>query len=207
MAKGASDLILRDRLQFTLDANGDQTTVYGRFDLSEFVSTLDRKGLAIKEIQFMVRDDATSTNTGNWLETGRLTANASKDLAQFSNFKIYATTRAYENARDVGIASPDVLCVETWQSVQGPNINGEVLGAQIVVSGSAYSYVLHNKYGTPDLHPDGFPVVTDLLIGVATDKWLSAADTTLELDVMLIASPITINQKQLTEMLVQGQDQ
>ena len=72
MAKGASDLILRDRLQFTLDANGDQTTVYGRFDLSEFVSTLDRKGLAIKEIQFMIRDDATSTNTGNWLETGRL---------------------------------------------------------------------------------------------------------------------------------------
>ena len=155
----------------------------------------------------MLRNDSISTNTGNWLETGRLTANASKDLAQFSNFKIYATTRAYENARDVGIASPDVLCVETWQSVQGPNINGEVLGAQIVVSGSSYSYIEHNKYGTPDLHPDGFPVVTDLLIGVATDKWLSAADTTLELDVMLIASPITINQKQLTEMLVQGQDQ
>jgi hypothetical protein len=29
----------------------------------------------------------------------------------------------------------------------------------------------------------------------------------MELDVMLIASPITITQKQLTEMLVQGQDQ
>ncbi|GAG98255.1 unnamed protein product, partial [marine sediment metagenome] len=52
-----------------------------------------------------------------------------------------------------------------------------------------------------------FPVVTDLLIGVATDTWQAELSQTLELDVMLIASPITINQKQLTEMLVQGQDQ
>lgn len=206
MAKGTSDLILRDRLQFTLDANGDQTTVYGRFDLSEFVSTLDRKGLSIKEIQFMLRDD-TRGNTGNFLEIGRLLANASQSNAQISDFKIYATTRAYENAADVGIASPDVLCVETWQAVQGPNITVDIGGAPTVGSGSAYAYMEHSKYGTPDLHPDGFPVVTDLLIGVASDSWTSNSSKTLELDVMLIASPVTINQKQLTEMLVQGQDQ
>ena len=206
MAKGTSDLILRDRLQFTLDATGDQTTVYGRFDLSEFVSTLDRKGLSIKEIQFMLRDDSRG-NTGNFLEIGNLLANASQSNAQISDFKIYATTRAYENAADVGIASPDVLCVETWQAVQGPNITVEIGGVPTVGSGSSYAYVEHTKYGTPDLHPDGFPVVTDLLIGVASDSWTSNATKTLELDVMLIASPVTINQKQLTEMLVQGQDQ
>jgi hypothetical protein len=134
-------------------------------------------------------------------------ANASQSNAQISDFKIYATTRAYENAADVGIASPDVLCVETWQAVQGPNITVEIGGVPTVGSGSSYAYVEHTKYGTPDLHPDGFPVVTDLLIGVASDSWTSNATKTLELDVMLIASPVTINQKQLTEMLVQGQDQ
>jgi len=206
MAKGTTDLILRDRLQFTLDASGNQTTVYGRFDLSEFVSTLDRKGLSIKEIQFMLRDD-TAGNTGNFVQVGRILANASNTLTQFSNFKLYATTRAYENAADVGIASPDVLCVETWQSIQGPNITTEIAGAPAVGSGSSYLEIRHDKYGTPDLHPDGFPVVTDLLIGVAADSWESSFGKTLELDVMLIASPVTINQKQLTEMLVQGQDQ
>ena len=62
-------------------------------------------------------------------------------------------------------------------------------------------------YPTQNLHPSGFPVVTDLLIGVAVDNWDIEADTVLELDVMLIAEPISITQKQLTEMLVQGQDQ
>jgi hypothetical protein len=58
-----------------------------------------------------------------------------------------------------------------------------------------------------NLHPDGYPVVTDLLIGVAMDNWTLAQSKTLEMDVMLVAEPITISQKQLTEMLVQGQDQ
>ena len=116
-----------------------------------------------------------------------------------SGLKVYATTRAYEAANTVGIASPDVLCIEQWESATGPFdiVNG--LPGNVVIT--------HTKYGTLDLHPDGFPVVTDLLIGVAADAWLTAADATLELDVMLIASPITITQKQLTEMLVQGQDQ
>jgi hypothetical protein len=203
MAKGATDLILRDRLQFTLDAAGDQTTVYGRFDLSEFVSTLDRKGLSIKEIQFQLRDN-TQGNTGNWIMMGDTGVNASQQNMGNQKVKIYATTRAYENAADVGIASPDVLCVEQWTSFLGPA--GSDAGG-LALPGSSYALIQHDKYGTPDLHPDGFPVVTDLLIGVAFDNYISSASKVLELDVMLIASPVTINQKQLTEMLVQGQDQ
>ena len=65
MAKGSTDLILRDRLQFTLDATGNQTTVYGRFDLSDYVNALERKGLSIKEVNFMLRDN-TNGNTGNF---------------------------------------------------------------------------------------------------------------------------------------------
>ena len=193
MAKGNLDLILRDRLQFTLDASGSRGTVYGRFDLSEYVSTLERKGLSIKEVQFMLRNPTSTVfdQTGAWDSMGDIAnPGAAVDRAVM---KVYATTRAYEDAADVGIASPDVLCIEQWQTALGPE--------------DKYALLDHNKYGTPDLHPDGFPVVTDLLIGVATDNWQSELNQTLELDVMLIASPITINQKQLTEMLVQGQDQ
>ena len=195
------DLILRDRLQFTLSGAGNQTTVYGRFDLSEYVSTLERKGLSIKEVQLMLRNPASVNfpNTGQWELIG-VNTNPSIDRPQLSGMKVYATTRAYEDAKNVGIASPDVLCIEQWQVFTGPASGG-------ANQSETYLNIQHNKYGTPDLHPDGFPVVTDLLIGVSTDNWQTEQGVTLELDVMLIASPITINQKQLTEMLVQGQDQ
>jgi hypothetical protein len=199
MAKGSSDIILRDRLQFTLDANGDQTTVYGRFDLSDYVSTLERKGLSIKEINFMLRDPDHAT--GAWNSFGLSGSNASGSVIQTANMKVYATTRAYEAAQTVGIASPDVLCVEEWQSHLGPN-TGAAPAAQ-----SVYALSTHNEYPVGTYHPDGFPVVTDLLVGICAGNWDTAADKTLELDVMIIASPITITAKQLTEMLVQGQDQ
>ncbi len=55
MAKGANDVILRDRLQFDINANGDTALVYGRIDLSDYVSIVENRGLAIKEIRFMLR--------------------------------------------------------------------------------------------------------------------------------------------------------
>ena len=213
MTKNASDLILRDRLQFSLTAGvagGSQTTVYGRFDLSGYVNTLERKGLSIKEVNFMLRQPTgTSSNvTGNmrWLGDNQTLA----AIPSVCDTKVYATTRAYENAADVGIASPDVLCIETWQSLLGPEIS-TVPAADPTIgdvrASSTWFSLEHNKYGTDDLPPAGFPVVTDMLVGIAANNWVSLEDTTLELDVMIIASPITITQKQLTEMLVQGQDQ
>ena len=203
MTKNATDLILRDRLQFTLDVNGDQETVYGRFDLSDYTSALERKGLSIKEVTFMPRAPtlAQLANTGNFPLWAIDSGSGNPAGGEVSALKIYATTRAYESATDVGIASPDVLVVETWDVYLGPFS---------VPPGSQQSgnhTVFHNRYATGDLHPDGFPVVTDLLIGVAADNWTFSGDDTIELDVMIIASPITITQKQLTEMLVQGQDQ
>ena len=76
--------------------------------------------------------------------------------------KLFATTRAYENAKDVGIASPDVLCVEEFVQVIPPQLSAPIANQQ-------YN-IYHNRYGTPDLHPDGFTVVSDLLIGVAADN-------------------------------------
>ena len=63
-------------------------------------------------------------------------------------------------------------------------------------------------YGTPDLHPEGFDIVTDLLIGVYANNLQNSrlANSTLELDVMIIAEPKKITQKDLTQMLTQAQD-
>lgn len=202
MAKGRQDLILRDRLTFTPDAQGDQTTLYGRFDLSEFTSTLERKGLSIKEINFMLREP-TAGNTGNFVMSQGATGNTSTVSIDTSNLKIFATTRAYENAADVGIASPDVLHIETFTTYLGPALTG--LAAP--PGSSNYMYADHMVYPTQNLHPSGFPVVTDLLVGIATDVWGLIGGKTIELDVMIIAEPITITAKDLTEMLVQGSDQ
>ena len=69
MTKNATDLILRDRLQFTLDALGDQATVYGRFDLSDYTSALERKGLSIKEVQFSNEAYPLSSSNCDWRRT------------------------------------------------------------------------------------------------------------------------------------------
>ena len=64
MAKGANDVILRDRLQFDIDVNGNTSLVYGRIDLSDYVSIPQNKGLAIKEVRFQLRQP--SMGLGNW---------------------------------------------------------------------------------------------------------------------------------------------
>ena len=63
-------------------------------------------------------------------------------------------------------------------------------------------------YGTPDLHPEGYDVVTDLLIGVTANGLLNGRleGETMELDIMIIAEPKKITSKDLTQMLTQAQD-
>jgi hypothetical protein len=64
----------------------------------------------------------------------------------------------------------------------------------------------YQEFGTPDLHPDGYDVVTDLLIGVCATGMERHIDKTLEIDVMIIAEPKSITQRDLTQMLTQAQD-
>jgi len=202
MAKNNRDLILRDRLTFTPSSTGGQSTLYGRFDLSEFTSTLERKGLSIKEVNFMLRSPSAG-DTGNFILSQGQFGNTSLDGISTAQLKLFATTRAYEAAADVGIASPDVLHIETFTTYLGPAI----AGAAVPPGSSTYMYADHMVYPTQNLHPSGFPVVTDLLIGVAASNWSEQASKVIELDVMIIAEPITITAKDLTEMLVQGSDQ
>ncbi len=205
MPKAANDLILRDRLQFDFASGGDRTTLYGRLDLSDYVNVVKKDGLSIKEIMIMPRlptgeDGAglqTLTNTGAFFPY--MSGDAGTNADAFSVLKIYGTTRAYQNASDVGIASPDVLCVEEYYSFYT---------ASTATPGNESFGMTHIRYGPKDLHPDGFLVVSDLLIGVAADnvKNGNLGDITCELDIMLIAEPVKITQARLDELLAQAQD-
>jgi hypothetical protein len=196
MAKNAGDVILRDRMQFTLDASGDRTTLYGRIDLSSYVNPVERQGLAIKEVRFQVREATGTTlaNTGIWAPIGDW-ASSSGSVGSLCGLKLYATTRAYENASEVGIASPDVLCV--YEVMQAVGVNP---------TGDSGLWISENWYGPKDLHPEGYTVVSDLLIGVAGDNWARDAEDTLEIDIMLIAEPIKISTDRMNEILSQAQD-
>ena len=201
MAKGSRDIILRDRLEFTTTATGDTALVYGRVDMSDYVSIVKNEGLAIKEVRFQFRVPQDDEEFPVWLNAEDL-ATIPANQAQQSDVTVFATTTAYENAADIGIASPNVLCIYTHQSTV-------VTGVQ---AGGVERFVAFDNrvsgYGTPDLHPEGYDIVTDLLIGVFANNLQNGrlADTTLELDVMIIAEPKKITQKDLTQMLTQAQD-
>lgn len=191
MAVGKNDLILRDRLQFDVDENGVTATVYGRIDLSDFVNVVTGKGLAIKEVRYQVRDP---TNTAN---TGTLDPLLIGGAGNFGSLKMFATTSAYENASDVGISSPNVLSVVEMTSVA------------ILIAGAGDAASMQNtwtEWSTPDLHPSGYNVVTDLLIGIAANACAAISNRTLEVDIMLIAEPITLSKNDLNDMLIQAQD-
>lgn len=196
MTKSRDDVILRDRMQFTFDAAGNRTTLYGRIDLSQYVDPIARKGLAIKEVLFQLRDP---TNTG-LPNTGAFSPvadwqSASGSVGDIGFLKLYATTRAYENASEVGIASPDVLCIYERSSMIGVNGTGD----SALVNEDFW-------YGPKDLHPEGFTVVSDLLIGIAADRWTLQAEDTCEVDIMLIAEPIKVTTERVNEILSQAQD-
>ena len=198
MAKSSRDVILRDRLQFTVNNAGDTPLVYGRIDLSAYVNIVKKDGLAIKEIRYQLRDPSLTTGVFNeaLLELG---AGGNDEEAYL---KVFATTTAYENANDVGIGSPNVISILEYQSTFDEAGAGGGIPDAVVF----YQENRHNHYGTPDLHPDGYDVVTDVLIGVCADNLERHINKTLEIDVMLIAEPKSITQKDLTQMLTQAQD-
>jgi hypothetical protein len=201
MAKGKTDIILRDRLQFTLGAAGDLSLVYGRIDLSDYVNVVKRNGLLVKDVYIQIRDPSNTTigvaNTGMWsVIFSDILMPADTD--GMNAFKVFVSSRAYENAADVGIASPDVLHIEEWGM-------SAIAGASLAQTREH----VHNIFPMRDYHPAGYPVVSDLLVGVAvdansTDTFLD--DATLEVDIMLIAETTTVTEKQMTQLLTQAQD-
>ena len=116
MARGKNDLILRDRLQFTLDANGDLPVVYGRIDLSDYVSVVNNEGLSIKEMRIQIRDPSLA-NTGTF--NPDLIANVGAAGVAKGTMTVYGTTTAYESAVDVGIGSPNTFFQAEYVTFSG----------------------------------------------------------------------------------------
>lgn len=196
MAKAKTDIILRDRLQFTLDASADLGLVYGRIDLSDYVNVVKRTGLLVKDVYLQIRDPGAG-NTGTWsiLISDMETLPAADG---FNAYKLFVSARAYENAADVGIASPDVLHVEEYVIDRYTNALGNQVQGNV-----------HNIYPMRDYHPGGYPVVSDLLVGIAVDT--NSTDSqydseTLEVDIMLVAETTTVTSEQMTQLLTQAQD-
>lgn len=204
MAKRSSDVILRDRMQFTLDSAGDKTTVYGRINLDDYVNAVEGNGLNIKEVFIQPRLTTTGNqglaNTGAFTPLAATPSVGASSSQIFSALKVYATTRAYENAIDVGIASPDVFHMEEWVNAVYQNANSATAGRGLSVQTE------HSRYGPTDLHPDGYTVVSDILIGVAADNIDYLDDEVIELDVMIIGQPVNVTKSDLMEMLTQAQD-
>jgi hypothetical protein len=198
MAKGSRDVILRDRLQFNVNSSGDTALVYGRVDLSDYVNIVKKDGLAVKEIRYQVRDPTITTGVFN---EALLTLGAGTN-DQEAYLKLFTTTTAYENANDVGIGSPNVISLLEFQST----FDSATIGVAPNEREQFYQENRYNEFGTPDLHPDGYDVVTDLLIGVCASKMERHINKTLEIDVMIIAEPKSITQRDLTQMLTQAQD-
>ncbi len=192
MARSKSDLILRDRLQFTLDGDGDLDTVYGRVDLSDYVSVVNNQGLAIKETRVMLRNPNTPTGVVNMNMLGAL-GGAGNNQA---TIQMFGSTTAYESGADVGIGSPNVFFNAICESSVSEDGSG-------VITSQQNRWI---QYGTPDLHPEGYTVVSDVLIGITAQSIKQYASATLELDVMLIAEPVKVTKDELKEMLAQATD-
>jgi len=188
MAKRDNDIVLRDRLQFTLNGAGDLPVVYGRLDLSDYVSVVNEQGLNVKEITYQLR-------TTGFTETCVFDPVLCPDTTSFANIQVFATTTAYEDATDVGIASPNVLNNYTMSTTRETN------------AGNSQLWENQERFrGVYDLHPDGYTLVTDLLIGVAASNCVKYAGTTIEIDIMMIAEPRKITKTELQDMLTQAQD-
>lgn len=192
MAKKNSDLILRDRLQFTLDSSGNLATVYGRIDLSDYTSVVNNEGLAIKETRVMLRNPNTITGNVNLNLIGSLGAAGNNQ----ATIQMFGSTTAYEAGADVGIGSPNVFFNAIRESSVSENGTGDIL-----TQDNRFT-----QYGTPDLHPDGYVVVSDILLGITASNVKQYASTTLELDIMLIAEPVKVTKDELKEMLAQATD-
>lgn len=189
MAKNKGDVILRDRLQFTLNPTGNLPVNYGRIDLSDYVNVVRDEGLHIKEITYQVRRAGPG---GNTCVFDPVLCAATTSLATLS---IFATTTAYEDANDVGIASPNVLNNFTMSTTRETNADGSQL----------WENQEHFR-GVYDLHPEGYTVITDLLIGVAADNMTKYPEATIELDIMIIAEPKKVTKDDLEKMLAQATD-
>lgn len=205
-----------DRLQFSLpNGSGDQQTIYGRVDMSDFIDPVSNKGVIIHDVQFQVRNPNGTQNSLNntgmwsWFEdmTGTVAASWS-DTNRNVGLKLCALNTAYQDLGEVGISTDGLYCVQEHTAFQS---NSSIADAATQLAGGMSSIWYEQKDWTvSDLHGDGALLLSDLLIGLAADNLTvgagSAVDIEIEVDVVVHFTEKKVTQKEITQMITSNLD-
>lgn len=190
----------RDVGEITLDNGGSTATVYMRMGLTNnnLVSIADNRVFEVERIIATLVDPAGSIEGAEptgivMLDTGQQSAEAGIR----AGWKIVATTRAYDNLRNVNIGSENVLyCQE--QSVVVRDID----------AGTPDDWELFTTKKTVDLTEIGpITVASDLLFGLIVNELERYKSDTLELHVAVYGHSKKATRAALAGMITDLQDQ
>lgn len=205
-----------DRLSFTLpNGSGDVGTIYGRLDMSDFIDPTSNRGVIVHDVQFHLRNPNGTKNTLTNSGMFSLWENMPGDLApawddndRNIGVKLVALNTAYQDLAEVGISTDGVYCIQehnafqSWHSIADSATN---------IAGGMSSIAYDSRDWTvSDLHGDGALLLSDLLIGVATDNLTlgdgAAADIDIEVDVVVHFTEKKVTNKEITAMITANLD-
>lgn len=212
---------LSDRVKLEIPTDGDlDTAQYARFTLDGVLDTLKDEVMEVHEILLQPRypsnADGPFNQTGAFVPlwddadgTNSLSPNFS-DSTRYSALRMVTTTIAYQNIREMGVATPGVLSVEDhWTYTHVSSLRDSETPPAI--SGAAYGLSCehgHFRYSVLDTQP--MLIASDILIGVSADNWFagngegSGQPLDLEIDVVIIGKVRKGTKGDLTELKEQN---
>lgn len=194
---------LTDRVKLEIPLTGDLSTAqYARFSMDSAMDVLNDEVFEVHEIILQPRYPDTVQgpfdNTGAFVPlwdsvdgTNTLGANFD-DVSRYSALKIVTTTIAYQNIRELGVATPGVLTVDDhWTYTHVSSLRSQTTAPDLTAA--AYGLDLewgHNRYTLLDTQP--MIIGSDILIAVSADNWFDGASPgatqvlDLEIDVIVV---------------------
>jgi hypothetical protein len=176
---------LTDRVKLEIPLTGDLTTAqYARFAMDAAIDVLNDEVFEVHEIILQPRYPSTTEGPYNhtgafvplWGELDGVTGTPSvnfSDVSRYANLRLLTTTIAYQNIRELGIATPGVLTVDDhWTFSHTSSIRYLAGQDPETAAGMAYGVDCewgHYRYTMLDTQP--IIVGSDILIGVSADNW------------------------------------
>jgi hypothetical protein len=188
---------LTDRVKLEIPLTGDLTTAqYARFAMDAAIDVLNDEVFEVHEIILQPRYPSTTegpfNHTGAFVPvwgnldgaTGAAQVNFT-DVSRYANLRLLTTTIAYQNIRELGIATPGVLTVDDhWTFSHTSSIR--YLAGQDPETAAGMAYGVDCEWG----HTQPIIVGSDILIGVSADNWADlngeSAPSVLDLEVDVI---------------------
>ena len=205
-----------DRLKLTLpNGTGDQSTIYGRLDMSDFIDPSSNRGVIVHDVQFQLRNpngtknSLTRTGMWSWFENmdgtiGLTWADDNRNVG----VKLVALNTAYQDLAEVGISTDGVYAVQEHTAFQAHSSIAD--STQGLAGGFASLWYNKEDWTVEDLHGDGMLLLSDLLIGVAMDNLQVgdglATDIDFEIDVVVHFSEKKVSQKEITQLITSNLD-